>query len=141
MKRFEKSACVLLLTLGIAILAIATEKLQNEYTPPQDREELKATILLLGIPFTVKGGLLAWGLYRSGKSDREAREQDRRDRLASIFYQLLQTSNGRVTAIRLALEAGVSGKEAQEFLDEKAVEFNAEFEVSARGDIFYSFNL
>lgn len=83
---------------------------------------------------------MAWGLYRDNKGSSHLQVQQERDRIQSIFYQVIQAHDGKITVMRLALEAGLSVKKARKFLDEKAVEFDADFEVSDRGEIYYSFN-
>ncbi len=140
MKGLKKSASALLMLLGLSVLGIATQKLSNPETPAQDREELKACIFLLGLPCTLQGGLMAWGLYRDNKVGYHLHTQNERERIQSIFYQVIQDQNGKITVMRLAMETGLSVKKARKFLDEKAVEFDADFEVSDRGEIFYSFN-
>lgn len=140
MKRLKKSASALFMLLGISVLGVATQKLNNPDTPAQDREELKACILLLGLPFTLQGGAMAWGLYRDNKGGYHLQVKQERERIQSIFYQVIQAHDGKITVMRLALEAGLSVKKARKFLDEKAVEFDADFEVSDRGEIYYSFN-
>jgi hypothetical protein len=140
MKGITQSASALFLLLGLSVLGIATEKLNNPDTPAQDREELKACIIFLALPCTLQGGLMAWGLYRQSKGGYLLQAQTERDRLQSIFYQVIQDQDGKITVPRLAMEAGLSAKKARQFLDEKAVEFDADFEVSDRGEIFYSFN-
>lgn len=141
MTGFKKGASTLLLLLGVSILGIAIDKLQNPDTPPQDREELKACIVLLGLPFTLSGGLMAWGLHSDRSRSQQIQQKRERDRLQEIFYQLLQTHNGRIAVMPLAMAAGLSGEEARIFLDKKAIEFDADFEVSDRGEIFYCFNI
>lgn len=64
-----------------------------------------------------------------------------KDEIQATFYRLLRANNGNITVMRLAMDAGLSGKEAQAYLDEKAKEFNANYEVSDKGDIVYRFPL
>lgn len=141
MTGLKKGLSALLLLVGVSILVVATDKLQNRDTPLQDREELKACIVLLGIPFTVSGGLMAWKCRSDRTRWLQVQAQQERDRIQWIFYQLLKANKGRMFVMSLAMEAGLSRKDAQQFLDEKALEFDAHFEVSDRGEIFYYFNI
>lgn len=141
MTGFKKSASVALLTLGLCILGVATVKLQNPQTPPQDKLELQGTIILLGLPLTLQGGMMVWQLYRDRQQAIAAMQQQQRDRLHALFFQQLLAHHGKITVIHFAMAANLSGSEARQFLDRKAVEFNADFEVSDRGDISYWFPL
>ncbi|MGC9505416.1 hypothetical protein [Baaleninema sp.] len=61
------------------------------------------------------------------------------DSLQELFYQLVRTNNGSITVMRFAMETGLSGKDAQAYLDEKAKEFNAHYDIDSRGNITYQF--
>ncbi|WP_249070661.1 hypothetical protein [Argonema antarcticum] len=109
----------------------------NKDASPEDREEdANAALggLVLGIPAVAWGAWLARGLYRQGK-------QEKYDRLNSTFYRLIKESDGQFTVLRFAMEAQLPGKEAKKYLDEKAKEFQANFDVTETGDISYRFHL
>jgi large subunit ribosomal protein L7/L12 len=134
MKLIKKLSASFLLTLGsICLLAAAYAPFNHEISPEEQRSEAIAC-LLFGLPVTGAGGWIAWRLHQQGKNKR-------RDRLQSIFYELLKQSKGQITALQLAMEAKLTGTEARQFLDEQAREFNANFEVNAQGEIFYFFNI
>jgi len=64
----------------------------------------------------------------------------RRERLDGVFYRLIRERRGRITPLDLALETQLSGSEVQSYLDRKAVEFSARFEVTEDGGIVYTFS-
>jgi cobalamin biosynthesis protein CbiG len=105
---------------------------------PDDTAESKTEAilgcLLLGVPSTSGGGFLIGNL-------RETRKKEKRDRIQSSFYRVLEETNGNITTLRLAMAAEISGKEAEKFLNEKAQEFNANFQVTEDGGIVYQFDL
>jgi len=140
-KLFKTSAAALLLTFGLSILVIADRKLDNEHTPPGDREELKATIVIFGLPMTVLGSILGVSLYREGKQNQFKQIEGDRRQIQEQFYQVLQANQGRISIMQLAMAAKLPGREAKAFLDERAKEFNANFEVTPEGDIYYKFDL
>ncbi|MBD2259746.1 hypothetical protein [Pseudanabaena sp. FACHB-2040] len=68
-----------------------------------------------------------------------AGRQAKRDRIQSTFFNLLETSSGEITVLQFARAANLSGEEAQKYLDTKAKEFNATFDVGSEGGIYYRF--
>lgn len=105
---------------------------------PDDTAESKTEAilgcLLLGLPSTCGGGFLVWSLLKTQK-------KEKRDRIQSSFYRVLEETNGNITTLRLAMDANISGEEAEAFLNEKAQEFNANFLVTEDGGIVYQFDL
>jgi ribosomal protein L7/L12 len=89
--------------------------------------------LLGGVPSVALG---TWLLVQN----RDRRTQQERDRIQGIFYKLLKESNGQINVLRFSMEAGITGTEAKAFLDERAREFNAAFNVTEEGKIFYYFD-
>lgn len=61
--------------------------------------------------------------------------------LDSVFYRLIKENQGRVTALDLAMNAKIPGEKVQEYLDERAKEFAADFEVTEQGGILYYFQV
>jgi hypothetical protein len=64
--------------------------------------------------------------------------------LHSTFYELLEIKGGKLTSLNFAMEvnkngANISGKEANDFLIQKAKEFNHQFRVGENGEVFYDF--
>lgn len=95
--------------------------------------------LILGVPSVLLGSWLALGAYRQGQQDKKAIACLLSDRLHFTFLRLLQTGNGYITVFQFALEAQLTAIAARQFLDEKAKEFDANFEVSNEGTISYYF--
>jgi len=61
--------------------------------------------------------------------------------LDSVFYRLIKENQGRVTALDLAMNAKLPGLKVQEYLDERALEFAADFQVTEQGGILYYFQI
>ncbi|MEG3937963.1 MULTISPECIES: hypothetical protein [unclassified Microcoleus] len=71
-------------------------------------------------------------------------QQQQKHKLAhldSIFYKLIKENQGRVTALDLAMNAKLPGSKVQEYLDKRAYEFAADFEVTEQGGILYYFQI
>ncbi len=79
--------------------------------------------------------LIGWWVWRRWLKA----QQGQQDRLNEIFYQLLQEHQGRITVLDFAMTARVTAIAARNYLDTRAKEFAAHFEVTERGDVFYLF--
>ncbi|OKH41854.1 hypothetical protein NIES2101_33570 [Calothrix sp. HK-06] len=124
MKLIKQGTAGLLLTLGIFLLTYAAYKAENK-----DFHAAKH-LLLRGVPVTGAGGLLLWGVYK----------EDRKQRLHSVFYQLLNQNQGRIALMQFALEAQLTAGVAKQYLDDKAKDFGAAFNVSEDGQFYYCFH-
>ena len=131
---FKKVAATLLVGFGgLCIIAGVYAPFNSEITP-QERREQAFSCLLLGVPLTGWGAWIFRGIAR--KTEKEAQLN-----LQSIFYRLIQQGNGQITVLRFAMEAQLPGKEAKQYLDEKAKEFQGTFEVTENGDVNYRFHV
>jgi len=97
-----------------------------------DQRETIAAGLLLGVPAVTGGGWLLWDVRRQQRL-----QADRR--LRQIFFHLVQTRNGQVTPLQLAMAAQLDGDAANAYLRDRSLEFNATFEVDDVGNIIYCF--
>ena len=149
MKTVEKIASGWLLLLGFVFLLLPASTVdrgsrQNQNMPicstPNVNEARDTAIggLILGVPSVLLGGWLALGAYRQGQQEK-AIAQQAGDRLHSAFFELLQAGNGYITILQFALKAQLTATAARQYLDEKAKEFDATFDVSNEGAIFYYF--
>ncbi len=104
--------------------------------PGATRDQQFASIgvgILGGVPAIALGSWLV-----AQQSDRT--QQQERDRLRQVFFNLLREGNGNINVLRFSMESNVSGAEAKAYLDERAREFNAAFHVDQEGKIFYYFD-
>lgn len=134
MKLVKKIAAGLLFPLGLAILLLATADLLNKDTTKENKEGSAAALVLFGLPSLGLGSWFIWSLTSQSK-----REKD--DRLQTAFYHILENNGGKITVLRFAKETDLSGTEAKQYLEAKAKEFNANYDVSEQGDITYRFTL
>jgi hypothetical protein len=79
--------------------------------------------------------VVVWWLWRQVF----VKKQEQQSHLNSVFYQLLQDNCGRVTLLDFALKTNLTGSEAKQYLDQRAQEFMADFEVTQKGEIVYCF--
>lgn len=119
-----------LLLLGILIW-FDTEETRSE------KINVFAGSLFLGLPPTGLGGFLIWNLMRTNPDEKRLSAKSKEQQ----FLQLLQETGGGITPIRLASETGMSLEESKAYLDEKAKQLNATFDVSEEGGITYRFHI
>lgn len=141
MKLIKKIAAGILLTIGVPIVLMGAVEGFNSDTSPEDREGALAALFLFGVPATGLGGWLVHGLYQQDQQQKQALKDAERDRLQSTFFALLEADNGYITVLRFAIETQLSGEEAKQFLDQKALEFDATFEADEKGGVSYHFQL
>lgn len=159
MKTAEKLAAGWLLTLGFMFLMLsataALEKFATRkvYIPVKDAYEFTAPNatyqddksavggLIFGVPTLTLGTWLALGLYRQSRQEKKALNQQVSDRLQSIFYEMLQENQGRLTVLGFAMQSQLPPAHARQYLDEKAKEFNANFKVNEEGAVSYHFDV
>lgn len=60
--------------------------------------------------------------------------------LHTVFYHLLQAHYGRMTLLDFAMAAAIPAIAARRYLDSRAKEFAARFEVTEQGDVVYVFS-
>jgi ribosomal protein L7/L12 len=134
MKLATKIAAGVLLGIGVPICLLATARLLDPKTMPQERFEVEVALITLGLPSTALGG---WFALKS--TDRKRQEE--RDRLQTAFYRLIRETNGHLTVLRFAMETGLDGETAKDYLNQRAKEFNAAYNVTEEGNLTYHFDL
>lgn len=90
----------------------------------------KIPLLLLTV-----GGWGSWRLWNYYQQ----RQQNQLANLDEVFYRLIRENQGRITPLDLAMHSKISGTTVQQYLDQKAVEFSAQFDVTDQGGIIYYF--
>ncbi|BAY77263.1 hypothetical protein NIES25_37230 [Nostoc linckia NIES-25] len=159
MKTAEKLAAGWLLTLGFMFLTLSASAALEKFATPKvsipvrdgyDFPAPNATYqdnntvaggLIFGVPSFTLGAWLALGLYRQSRQEKKALNQQRSDRLQSLFYEMLQENHGRVTVLGFAMQSQLPPADARQYLDQKAKEFNANFKVNEEGAVSYHFDV
>jgi hypothetical protein len=131
-------------TLKPILPGIENEDLAKDFINKEALYQLDNTAaqgLMFGIPTALLGGWLVLGMYKQNRRYTKELTQQKYEHLLSQFYQILQTNNGRITLLNFAMQSQLPATEAKQFLDEKAKEFNANFQVNEEGGISYHFEL
>ena len=132
MKLIKKGAAGLLLGLGTLCLIAGAYAPFNHNISREERVSEAMACLLFCLPITGAGGWLVWSLHQQSRKEVQ-------QRLQSTFHQLLKQSQGKITVMQFVLEAQLTADAAKQYLDERAKEFNATFNVTEDGEIYYCF--
>ena len=134
MRLITKITAGVLLGIGVPITFFTVGALNNPEATDTRRDWL--TLYALGLtPIAISQQLISEDQRRSRK------QQEEHDRLQSTFFKLLKQGNGRITPLGFAMETGLTGAMAKAYLDERAEEFTANFDVDDEGNMSYRFNL
>jgi hypothetical protein len=79
-----------------------------------------------------------WGSWRVWKYYQQ-RQQHQLETLDDVFYRLIRENQGRITALDLAMHSKQSGTKVQDYLDQRATEFAAQYEITDTGGMIYYF--
>jgi hypothetical protein len=140
MKFLTKISAGFLLSFGFLCLMMTFSKVSDlgdtNLDSLQQQEARSEAFLGAGfsLPMLVTGGWMLWGLEKK-------RQKQTQDKLQSSFYKQLKAERGKITILGFAMETHLSAKEAKQYLDQKAQEFNAAYEISDNGDVSYCFHL
>ena len=134
MKPLKTIWATVLLSLGIVLIGSGIYAPFNSAISKQEQREEAIACLVFGVPLAAWGGWIVLGL-------RQDKQQQERDRLNAAFSKLLTQSDGRITTLAFSMETGLSGNMAKVYLDERAKEFDANFDVDDEGNVNYRFHV
>ena len=134
MKPLKTIWATVLLSLGIVLIGSGIYAPFNSAISKQKQREGAIACLVFGVPLAAWGGWIFLGL-------RQDKQQQERDRLNAAFSKLLTQSDGRITTLAFSMETGLPGEMAKVYLDERAKEFDANFDVDDEGNVNYRFHV
>lgn len=120
-----------LLTLSLALMAAAIMQLMNPAIQGKDRDGAAYALIFLG----AISGLSVWVFKGAGN----LQDKKKQDKLLACFYEHIQNGKGRITQLSFAAKAGIDGREAKDFLEARASEYNGGYEVDSDGNMVYVF--
>jgi hypothetical protein len=134
MKSMTKTLAVGLLAFGLLMTIPTTAEVVGIKAPPSQRSDSAVALLFLGIaPMALGSWLLVDGKRRQ--------QRFQSGHLDDLFYLLLRQNGGTITTLGWAMQSGLNGAAAKAFLDDRAREFNANYQVTAQGDVVYVFDV
>ncbi len=139
MRLFQKISAGVLITFSLMITVLAIADIANPHA--KNKDGAFGALIVLGLPPGALGGFLVWNVLRTERKEKEALAKQESDRLQSIFYLLLKNHGGEITSLLFSMETKLSADESKAYLDQKAKEFDANFDVDENGGITYRFNI
>lgn len=140
MKLVKKFLAVCFLLFGIPLSAAMLWEIINPKTTYKDKQDAVAALTILTVPSTIVGGWLSWSLVQQNKKEKALLLESEQKRLQFVFLELVESNSGTITVLQMAKNADISTQKAKEYLDDKAKELNASFEVNENGNILYRFS-
>jgi hypothetical protein len=134
MKPITKILAGLSLAFGLVMTVPTTAEVIGMKAPPSKRSDSAVALLVFGIAPIALGGWLLW----DGKRRQQLFQSSHLD---DVFYTLLLQNAGTISPLGLSMQSGLSGAEAKAFLDDRARQFNANYEATAQGDVVYVFDV
>jgi hypothetical protein len=141
MRLIKKLLAFCFLGFGIPFSVLIFVEMINPKTPPKSKEGAVAALIVFTIPSTVIGGWLSYSLVRDRQREQALLFASKQQHLQLVFLKLIEQNAGRITVLQLAKNADISTQSAKQYLDEKALELSADFEVNEDGNISYRFSL
>ncbi len=126
----------ILFSIGFIFLAVTVSVMFTK-NPTKDDRDAALGGLIIGLPAAAAGSWIVFGLRKNTKDE----GIDRQQKIERTFLELVDTNNGKVSALKFAIASKLSLEESKHFLDRKAVMLNATFEVTEEGGINYQFHL
>ncbi|MEH2450706.1 hypothetical protein [Nostoc sp.] len=84
---------------------------------------------------------MSWSLVQQNRKEKALFLELEQKRIQLVFLELIEQNAGRITVLQLAKNAEILTQLAKQYLDEKAKELNADFEVNEEGNVLYHFSL
>ena len=138
MKLLTKVSAGLLLSFGSIFLTLVTVEALSTNNHEATQEEKQQMTAFAGLALGLSGVSFGSCLILSLKKQNQ---RQLTSHLQSTFYRLVEEQRGQISLLRFAKEAEITGEEAKLFLDTKAQEFNATFDHSHHGGVYYHFHL
>jgi len=132
----QKLFAGILFSIGFIFLTVTVASISTKNPTEKDRSAALGGIIL-GVPAMAGGTWIVWGLRKKQKQ----LEKERYSQIETTFLELLQANNGNITAINFAIATKLSLEESKQYLDQKAIQLNANFNVSEDGGVSYQFFL
>lgn len=139
MKLIKKFLAVCFLLFGIPLSAAMLWEIINPKSTYKDKQDAVAALTILTVPSTIVGGWLSWSLVQQNKKEKALLLESEQKHLQLVFLELVESNSGTITVLQMAKNADISTQKAKEYLDDKAKELNASFEVNENGNILYRF--
>lgn len=132
MKLIHKLAAGTILGFGLLVILVHTAELISPHVDQDDKEEAIPDIVVVGLPLTAIGSWMFWRGHRRHQAQVQSQ-------LRQTFFQMLQHHAGLITPLQFAMATGLDGTAAKAYLDQRAKEFDADYQITTEGHLIYCF--
>ncbi|WP_445633242.1 hypothetical protein NSTC745_04878 [Nostoc sp. DSM 114161] len=139
MRLVKKFLAVCFLFFGVPLSVVMIWDIINPKTTNKEKENAVAALVVVTVPSTIIGGWLSWSLVQQNKKEKALLLESEQKHLQFVFLELVESNSGTITVLQMAKNANISTQKAKEYLDDKAKELDASFEVNENGNILYRF--
>lgn len=137
MNAAKKILAGLLFAIGLQILLLGAIDLADRSQTQESKEGALVAMVLFGLPSIA----VATGLTLNLRQQKRQQHKQLTLKQEQTFLQLLHERGGTITAANFALATKTSLEEANRYLDHKAKQLDADFEVGSDREIVYRFPL
>ena len=130
----QKLFAGLLFSIGFIFLSVTVSSIIMKNPTEKDRSAALGGIII-GVPAMACGAWIVWRLSKK----KEVLQKERDRQIETTFLELVQANQGEVSTINFAIVTKLSLEESKQYLDKKAKQLNADFNVSEDGAISYQF--
>jgi len=132
----QKIFAGMLFCIGFIFLTVTVSSITTK-NPTKKDQSAAAGGLIVGVPALAAA---TWIVLREKKKHNDLTEVRQRQ-LEFNFLTMLQANSGSITPISFAIANQLSLEESKQYLDKKATQLNADFEVTEDGGVSYKFYL
>lgn len=130
----QKLFAGILFSIGFIFLTVTVSSIITKNPTEKDRSAALGGVIL-GVPAVAGGAWIVWGLRK--KNEKLQKTHDRQ--IETTFLELVKANQGNISTIDFAIATKLSLDESKQYLDQKARQLNANFNVSEDGGISYQF--
>lgn len=124
---------------GVFVVLVSCLVTPFEAMPTDEKLEEIASGVVFGGLYTAAGGALIWSSQAKQRLAKSEAFQAEQDRLRDVLYPLIKASSGRFSLVDFAIAADIPAEAAKAYLDQQAMAFSANFDVSEQGTVIYQF--
>jgi len=110
------------------------------FSDEPDENNQRSALLVMGLFFLGAGSIDIYIFKKKQDGIKKKKLAKINSQYNSVFYDLVEKNNGRVTALQFAKAANINPAEARNYLETQASQLGVVVEVDEQGSIFYTFH-
>jgi large subunit ribosomal protein L7/L12 len=130
----QKLFAGILFSISFVFLAVTVSSITMKNPTEKDRSAALGGIIL-GVPAGAGGAWIVWGVKKKDQKLQKTLDSH----IETTFLELVQANQGKISTLDFAIATKLSLEDSKQYLDQKAKQLNADFNVSEDGAISYQF--